>query len=434
MLEEERTGGQLSFNRAKPLEEQRNIYGITIDSQNLEAFFKSGYIFPDDDEKSIAILANYVGHEQASMYGHHFYDGKQNYFTANLILKSHIGDSDKHHYNAGLSFMYDDLKEEYKQYYSPSIKQHLTGIQIFNGSRTEVVPGVFAQYTFNLKEILTFMAGLRWDYHNIFGGFITPRVHIRYNITELTSLRASAGKGYRTPNLMAEYNTLLASSRQFIQNEELKQEEGLNFGANITQYIPFAGRELIVNVEYYRTQFINQLIVDLDKSADEVWFYNLKGKSYSNVFQIETSVEILRGLNIVAAWRLNDVQTTTAGKLQRKSLQNRYKGLLTMSYSTPLQKWQFDFTSQFNGGGRVPITKHHSGISDKFNPYQIYNAQITKNFKYFSLYAGAENIGDFMQPHPVIDGKNPFGDNFDASLVWGPVVGRKFYFGFKFSY
>ncbi|MDR2928545.1 MAG: TonB-dependent receptor [Cytophagaceae bacterium] len=431
VLDEQRTGGQTAFDRKK----ESDKYGITIDSRNVEAFFKTGYIFSGDETKSAAIMVNYTGHNQESMYGHNFYNGKQNYLQANLILQSHFGNSERHRYNTGLSFTYDSLEESSNLYFPP-FNPMVPQISIPNWSRSEKVGGAYFQYTFNIPDKFTFIAGLRGDYHNIFGSFVTPRVHIRYNITEFTLLRASAGKGYRTPDVMAEYNPLLASSRTLILDSFLKQEEGWNYGANITQYISIGQRELAVNMEYYHTRFVNQLIMDLDRNVNEVHFYNLDGKSYSNIFQVEASMEVVRGLDVVAAWRLNDVMTTTAGKLQRKAFQSRYKGLLNLSYATPLHKWQFDFTGQFNGAGRIPSTIGNPAAfrrSDTFNPYQIYNAQITKFFRTWNVYVGVENIGNFTQHNPIIDAENPFGEYFDSSLVWGPLMGRMFYFGFRFA-
>jgi hypothetical protein len=147
-------------------------------------------------------------------------------------------------------------------------------------------------------------------------------------------------------------------------------------------------------------------------------------------------MEVVRGLNFVAAFRLNDTKTTTNGKLQRKAFQSRYKGLLNMSYSTLLQKWQFDFTAQFSGSGRIPSTATNIEEyirPEKFDPFQIYNAQITKYFKMWNVYIGVENLWNFTQHHPIIDAEHPFSEYFDSSLVWGPLMGRKFYFGIRFA-
>lgn len=425
VLDEERTGGQKAFNRnIRPL--NQDAYGITIDSKNLEGFFKTGYIFPKDENKSIAIVTNFTHHEQKSVYGHRFYDAKQNYFLANLILLSHFGDAERHKYTAGLTYLYDNLDET------------IIGDRIFgaNGSRKEIVPGAYFQYTFDIPEKFTLITGLRADHHNIFGTFLTPRVHLKYNLSDHTILRASAGKGYRTPNVMAEYNPILASSRTIEIADNIKQEEGWNYGMNLTQYIHLGHRELTLNFEYYHTRFKNQLILDLDTDTRRALFYNLNGQSYSNVFQVEASMEIFKGMDVVAAWRLNDVKTTTNGELQRKALQSRYKGMLNLSYATPLRKWQFDFTTQLNGPGRIPSTEVNPEPYQQptsFKSYQVHNGQITKFFRTWNVYAGVENIGNFTQKNPIIEAANPFGDYFDSSLVWGPLMGRKVYFGFRFS-
>jgi len=228
---------------------------------------------------------------------------------------------------------------------------------------------------------------------------------------------------------------LLASSRKFVLDGNLKLEEGWNYGANLTQYITIGKRELTVNMEYYRTHFTNQMIVDFDNNVNELRFYNLDGKSFSNAYQVEASMEIFRGMNIVAACRINDTKMTTAGTLQRKALQSRYKGLLNISY-IPRFKWQYDFTAQFNGAGRVPSTAGNTENfirSDSFNPYQIYNAQITRHFRMWNIYLGVENIGNFTQNNPIIDSENPFSYYFDSSLVWGPLRGRKIHVGFRFN-
>ena len=117
-----------------------------------------------------------------------------------------------------------------------------------------------------------------------------------------------------------------------------------------------------------------------------------------------------------------------------KPLVSDYKGLLTASYQTPLKKWQFDLTSQFNGGGRMPTPDASNPLWEpNFKAYTVVNAQITKYFRQWSIYVGAENLFNYKQPNPIIDASNPRGDNFDGSMVWGPVHGRKIYAGIRFN-
>ncbi len=424
VLDENRMGGQIDFYGSQP---SSSVYGINIDTRRYEAFYKAGYMF-DDEVSSLALVANYSSHEQNSFYGLKKYDATQNSFYANLIFESFIG-SENSKYSTGISFQTDKFDEELVMDFElPDNNQLL--------KREEIVPGAFFQYTYSIPERLTLIAGARIDFHNLYGTLFTPRLHAKYNFTPNTILRASAGKGYRTPNVLAENSYLLASSRDINIASDINQEEAWNYGANLTQYIDIAGKELTLNVEYYRTDFQNQLVVDADQSVNAVYFYNLKGKSYANNFQIEGKYEVLRGLDFVAAWRLNDVKSTYNSELKNRPLISRSKGLINLSYATPLKKWQFDFTTQFNGGGRVPSTTDNIAEyqrDDSFDPYQIINSQITRYFRKWNIYAGVENLGNFTQDNPIIAGDEPFGDYFDSSMIWGPVVGRRFYFGLRFS-
>jgi len=423
VLDENRLGGQMGFDATIP---SSSLYGINIDTRRYETFYKAGYVL-NDEVSSLALVANYSVHEQNSFYGLKKYDATQNSFYANLIFQSFIG-SENSKYSAGFSFQTDKFSEDLNQNFQTP------DLEIFK--RDEIVPGAFFQYTYSIPNRLTVIAGGRIDFHNNYGTLFTPRLHAKYNITPQTILRASAGKGYRTPNVLAENSYLLASSRNINIASDLDQEEAWNYGANLTQYIDIVGRELTLNVEFYRTDFQNQLVVDADQSINHVCFYNLIGKSYANNFQIEGKYELLKGLDVVAAWRLNDVKSTYNGKLMDRPLISRSKGLVNLSYATPLKKWQFDFTTQFNGKGRVPSTADNPAEyqrPDSFDSYQVINTQVTKYFRKWNIYAGVENLGGFKQDNPIIAGSDPFGDYFDSSLIWGPVMGRRFYFGLRFS-
>jgi len=177
----------------------------------------------------------------------------------------------------------------------------------------------------------------------------------------------------------------------------------------------------------------------MDSDAHAVSFYNLDGKSYSNSFQVEATYPFFRGFTLTAAYRYTDAKTdyrNAEGVTQRlkKPLVSDYKALATASYQTPLKKWQFDLTGQFNGGGRMPTPNATNPLwKPNFNAYTVVNAQITKYFRRWSVYVGAENLFDYKQSHPIIDAENPRGDNFDGSMVWGPVHGRKIYAGLRFN-
>lgn len=419
VIQEDRAAGQVEFQESGSAG-NTDYYGINIETKRFEIWGKTGYIMDRWENTSIGFMNSYTHHQQESFFGLNIYDGVEKTYYANLVLQSVLG-SCRHKYSTGASYLYDEYREE---------------LNALPYDRIENVPGVFFQYTYSNEKNLTLLLGIRSDFHNLYGTFYTPRFHAKYNFSESLILRTSAGKGYRTANVIAENSSLLASSRTMNLADNLNQEEAWNYGINLTKIFEIRERELNVNIEYYRTDFINQVVIDRDYDVSQVNIYNLNGQSFSNSYQIEMVYELIPRLDLVAAFRYNDVQMTTNGTLQREPLVNRYKGLLNLSYKTNLDKWQFDFTTQFNGDARLPNTEDNPvqyQRPENSPTYTIINAQVTKYFKKWNIYAGVENLTGFTQSDPIIAADDPFGEYFDSSIVWGPIMGQKIYAGIKFQ-
>lgn len=418
-IDETRKGGQSGYNFNRASDDQ-NFYGIYINSKRVEGFSKLGYVNPNKKYQSIAFIANFSGHKQDSYYGKTMFDATQTSFYFNSIWQSAFKGNENHKYNTGASLKYENLNQ---------------ALNDSSMNDKEIVPGIYFQYTGHFLNKINIIVGARADYHNQEGLLFTPRLNFKYNITGNLVFRASVGKGFRKANVLAENNFLLASSRMIYIADNLNLEEAWNFGSNLTWYVPIGKREMAINFEFYRTQFINQIIADFE-TANSVKFYNLDGKSYSNTYQIEATYQILKGLDMTTAFRYNDVKQTIDNKLVESPLTNRFKGIVTMSYKTPLEKWQVDFTAQINGKGRIPSTEinpEEYRLSSEFPTYSIFNAQVTKYFKKWEIYIGVENIFNFTQSSPIIAVNDPFGEYFDSSLIWGPIHGRKFYLGIRFA-
>ena len=416
-LKEEREGGQLSYDKQLP-RDINNGYGVKMNTERVAAFLKTGFIF-DRPVTSLGIQQQFTYHKLGSYFGLNDYDANQLSYYANALFQSYIGNT-QHSYTTGASFIYDKYEEQLND-------------SLF--ARKEVVPGVFFQYSYSDGEKVNIIAGVRADHHNEYGVFVTPRLHLRYNFNEHTILRATAGKGFRSPNVLAENTSLLASSRRLVFVNTPRMEEAWNFGLNLSKHFDIGNRELTVNIDGYRTSFVNQVIIDRDSDIDLISIYNLNGKSFSNSFQVEANYELLKGLDVTAAFRMNDVKMTYNEELLQKPLVNKYKGLVSMSYVTNQKKWQFDATAQFNGQSRLPNTEANPEIYRqvaKSPAYTILNAQVTKYFRVWNVYLGGENLTNFKQNNPVIAAENPFGNHFDSSMIWGPISGIKVYVGLRY--
>ena len=260
---------------------------------------------------------------------------------------------------------------------------------------------------------------------------------MRYSPNHHTTFRASAGKGYRSASVLAENMGVLVSSRTIFFLEDFDIEQAWNYGLNFTRHIHIAGKEVLeLSIDAYRTDFVNRIIIDINQDVSGVYFYNLDGKSYSNSFQAQVDVKPAERFDITLAYRYNDVKATYNGELLEAPLTSKYKGLLSVSYATPFNKWMFDVTGQLNGQTRLPDTRMNpvDYQRDDYSPsFFILHMQVTKRFKHFDIYAGGENLTDFRQENPIIASDDPFGEYFDASVVWGPLLGRRFYAGLRIT-
>lgn len=424
-LSEWRNSGQVNHG-GNPGQE---LYKIGIDTRRYEAFTKNAYIFNKEKNTNLALILQGTFHNQDAVYGHKLYDVDQTNVYASLLFETEF--SKQHSLSTGLSFNYDG----YDQRYRLTNDVELPRLKSFE---KESVPGAYVQYTYNLEDKLILMGGIRGDYSSMHGFFVTPRAHVKYNPNEFVNFRLSAGKGYRTNHVLAENNYLLASSRKVRIAGDLDQEEAWNYGASISSYIPLFGKTLNLNAEYYYTDFLKQVVVDMDTDPHEIAFYNLNGRSYSHVFQVEANYPLFKGFTLTAAYRFTDAKTTYNGELKERPLTSRYKGLVTASYKTPLEIWQFDATLQLNGGGRMPsryiLEDGTPSWSARYGSFEQLSVQITRYFRHWSIYVGGENLTNFKQKNPIIDAANPWGENFDSTMIWGPVHGAKAYIGIRFNW
>lgn len=417
-LVESRVGGQLEYFNTNNNED---YYGINVNTNHYEVFYKIGTVINFIKGASVGSTFSASYHNQNSFYGYNIYKGLEKSFYGNIIFAKEIF-THQHKINFGTSLLLDDYAQKFNAN---------------NFYRNEIVPGIFAQYTFEIPEKISYIIGYRLDFHNIYGVFNTVRAHFKYHISHNTTLRLSGGKGYRVANIFAENVGLMATSRNFNIVEELEPEKAWNYGISLTQNIQFLNHKTIqLSFEYFRTNFDNQIIADVDADYSQVYFYNLRGNSFSNSFQTNATFELFKGLVLNLAFRYNDVKITMQDVLTEKPLVNKYKGLLTFSYLTKNNKWVFDFTNQFVGKAKLPIpTNNPTEIKlDEYSPaFYLLHAQITKKFKHFEIYTGSENLTNFTQKQPIISSSDPFGEFFDASIIWGPITGRTIYAGARFT-
>ena len=428
-LNDEKQAGQVDFNPDTD-KLSTNSWGSEIDTERIDVSAKLGYVNPEIPYQSLGVQVAYSNHDQESYFGLNQYDIVQNSIYANAIYNSIISDS-RHKIKTGLSFTYDDYDES---------------VNLENYSRTENSVGAFFEYAFDNLDDLNVVAGLRVDNHNLLGFFVTPRLHLRYTPWERSALKASFGRGKRSANIFAENQNLFASSRNInILNTTgkiygLDPEIAWNYGVSFLQGFDLFERKADITVDFYRTDFKNQIVVDLENPT-EVNFYNLDGDSYANSFQLEFNHNTFEGFDIRLAYKYYDVKTQySTGKLE-KPLTPRNRIFANAAFETKQKdngsQWKFDATYNWLGEQRYASTLS-SPVEYRLSEYSLtvgtLNAQITKVFSpKFEVYLGGENITNVKQNNPIVSRENPFGPNFDTTFVYGPIFGSMYYAGLRFK-
>ncbi len=412
LLHDERESGMIDSEKKKY---DIPLYRIGIETKRYAFQWKNALFLNSDKNSSVALMLHGSWHDADNDFGNTYYDVTQKNGYAQLMYETDF--SERHSISTGVSLNCDKYDE---------------ASSLFLSDKTidkEIVSGIYTQYTYKLHSKLTAMAGIRWDFSSKYDGFFTPRVHLKYSPSEKVTFRASVGKGRRTPHCLAENSHLLASGRNFYFEKNMKQEEAWNYGFSTNFTFPVHGKNLEVNAEYYFTNFQNSLVVNVDgKNGDHsVSFENLDGKNYSHTIQVDATYPFGKILDVTAACRFNDVRTTFDGILCTQPLTSRIKGLLTMGFKSKLDIWHFDITGQINGKGKLYDQSSYPAF------FQL-QAQISREFRHFTVYVGGENLTAYKMSHPVIAADNPWSDQFDATQVWGPTHGAMAYAGLRFNF
>nr|WP_294936776.1 carboxypeptidase-like regulatory domain-containing protein [uncultured Flavobacterium sp.] len=432
-FKDERIGGQEHYDPDH--EDMSNMaWGSKVLTDKIELSNKTGYVFPDMPFQSIGFQNAFQYNKVHAQYGNNIHHSHHKSYLSNLLFNSIINNT-KNKFVTGVSFAYDQFEEHVELNFSKDF------------SRIDNSIGAFFEYSFDNLKNMSFVLGARVDNHNRLGVFFTPRMHFKYNPFEKTVFRLSAGRGKRTANIFSENQQLLASSRVFSILDSgngaygLDPEIAWNYGFSFMQGFQLFGKKAEVTLDYYRTDFQNQAVVDLDYSPQQVIFHNLDGKSHANSLQIDFNVDLMTHLSVRTAYKFYDIQTDYLSGTLERPLQAKHRFFTNLAYETHIREkgkqWKFDFTYNWMGKQRLPNTSTNPApyqLGEYSNPFSVMNAQITRTFSsVFEVYVGGENIGNYKQKNAILSADDPFGTYFDSSMVYAPVFGQMYYAGIRFK-
>ena len=459
-VQENRLGGMLGYKNTDAMreamderwdwerkDEKMPLYGSHIRNRNANGYFKVGmplgravYDPAEQDEmrSNLAFVADFDHFDETAYFGLNDYDGNENSLSLNLMYNHYFT------YRSSLIVGAQARLSSYRERLenrTPWIAALPAAAYDFDRDENEA--GLYAEYTYAVKDKFSVVAGLRGDYNAFYDEFyLTPRGHLRWNITPSTTLRASAGLGYRSTNLITDNIGMLATGRH-IRIDDFdrfdRMEKALTAGGSLTQTFGLIEKgDATLSLDYFRTQFYRSVVADQEYDPSEIWLYSTDGRSYTDTYQIDFSWTPVERLDIFATFRYTDSEMTVNrpdGKTARveRPLVSQYKTLLNIQYATKFRRWVFDATAQLNGPSRLPSQTGSLADSEYSPRYPMFYAQVSRKVGKFDIYAGCENIADYRQKDPILNVRNPYSEKFNSMNVWGPLMGRKFYIGMRLN-
>lgn len=408
---DERNGGQL--------QRVANRYNASTTNRHVEAFAKTGFLFPKKPYQSIGVVYQLRAHDLLGIFGQRFFRGEEYRGYVNAIYDGIIG-STTHKIKIGASGVAQQLDQQLDT--TAYLRQTLT-------------PGVFTEYTYTGTR-LTAVLGARYDYQTDFGGQFSPRIHLKWLADEYTDIRITTGKAWRLPNVIVDNSSLLATSKVWSLPQEIRQEIVWNSGISAVRRMDWWNRDASISADFYHARFQRQLIVDRERSVDTFFFEFQNNASFSNTFQTELSFSPTRTLTLRFAYKYLQVVANYDGQQRQQVMIPKHRGLFNIAYFSRNKRWEADAT--FSLYGKMRLHDVHlsdgtmiSGQESKRVPQLL--AQVTHHFKKFDLYVGAENLANFTQSNPIISADDPYNAAFDATRVWAPILGTVVYAGFRYE-
>lgn len=451
-LQDKRKGGQDGYDHDAYTLSSTSPWGSDITNRSLNAYFKLGLPLREDNSSNIAFVADYTVTDMDSWFGATKYFATQNSGFANLLWLNDFNES--HSLTLSLGGTVDGLNENFSRKVAEQTL-NLGRVSDAFGSA-----GVAAEYTFHAGETFSAIVGLRGDWFSGGEGFkFSPRLTLKYITAEWLVLRANAGRGLRRVMPLVDNIGVLSTGKSFLGSYDSHLlEDAWTYGGNATFYFPFGANpeNTYLSLDYFGTSFAEQLVTDYELAANAISFYALGGRrSRTNNYQADFNIEPFNRFTLTLTFRYTDAKIEYEGRgLSEKPMTSRYKGVLNMQYATNLNKWVFDFTASINGKAKVydfmkDMTDSDGELlyEDGFTPaYPLLYLQVTKRFKGFDIYLGAENLTNYRQKNLLVgtatssSGGHHGGvtvdtsaSDFDASCVWGPIMGARYYLGFRLT-
>lgn len=367
--------------------------------------------------RGMSVLGQVRYFTQGLQAGFNRYEARQPMGWAQVIYRQPIGDT-RWILQGGGTFRIASYAESLGTWHGLDTSWH----------RLEVIGGAFGEMT--LMPVPTFSAviGMRADWHSYWGWQTTPRLHLHWQYTERGAIRLSGGRSWRIPDPIVEALPFLMSMRiwHLPFGKWPPVESAWSYGFFWHHSYAVGGGILRLSVDGVRAHIQRPLLWDIEHSWRVVVFSGEKDALYQTLYG-ELQYEVPDFLRLTLGYKLQEVWWPLSTQEVFRPLLPRQRGVIWLTWLTLSRRWQADAIISVYGRQRLPST------AEKSEPYRLpgyspsygtLTLQITHRIDQWEIQLAGENLNGFRQAQPVLAADRPFSPEFDASLVWGPIMGR----------
>ena len=357
----------------------------------------------------------------------------------------------KHSLIFGVQAFYDILKESGMYVVVDEASPFLGTSYRSTANKSAREFGVFVQDEWSITDKFMIVPGIRLDHHhsgeeyvsdqqvfeassfpktNFNETAVNPRMVIKYAISDKFTLRANAGTGFRAPYGFSEDLHLCSGSPRVWKSSDLNPERSMSYNLSADYY----GKQFRVSANLFRTDLKDKIgFTDADPHIAALG-YDYQWKNIDDAFvqgvELSMMFNIIRGLNLGVDFTYNhgkykNVREDWVGTEYEKVSQyiSRFPtttGNFKIEY-TP-KTWTFTVIGNYQGTMYIDYYSEDETLSKikKTEPNMIFSARVSKKIKQFKLYAGVNNIFNYVQDERHLD---------DAAFMYAPVYGTTFYGG-----
>ncbi|NPA40369.1 MAG: TonB-dependent receptor [Thermodesulfobacteria bacterium] len=231
--------------------------------------------------------------------------------------------------------------------------------------------------------------GARLDHHSKYGTELCPKVSTMMLITKSTKVRASVGRGFKSPTIRQAYydEPFQHSSYWYKSNPNLKAETSWGYSLGIEQIL---SSRILGSITFFRNDITNMIVkVETNETISGLPVYTYENVEKAYTQGVETNIKCVLVKNYVLlhlGYTYTDTKNKSTGKELPYVPHHDLVGNLIFNY----EPWDVFFSI----GGQY-VSKMYKDIQNtkKTRDYSIIDVKFAKRFKkHYSISIEGNNI------------------------------------------